>query len=77
MGGRERLNRFKDAAKSFEAVGAVKNVEAADRYRALAGLGLAHEQLEELRAALAAYESVASKPPTRRCGTGRATGRPR
>ena len=36
-----KLNRFKDAAKSFEAVGAVKNVEAADRYRALAGLGLA------------------------------------
>ena len=64
-----KLNRFKDAAKSFE-VGAVKNVEAADRYRALAGLGLAREQLEELRAALAAYESVASKLPTRRCGLG-------
>lgn len=58
-----KLNRFKDAAKSFEAVGAVKNVEAGDRYRALAGLGLAREQLEELRAALAAYESVASKSP--------------
>lgn len=58
-----KLNRFKDAAKSFEAVGAIKNVEVGDRYRALAGLGLAREQLEELRAALAAYESVASKSP--------------
>ena len=58
-----KLNRFRDAAKSFEAVGAVKNLEAGDRYRALAGLGLAREQLGELRAALTAYESVASKSP--------------
>jgi len=58
-----KLNRFREAAKSFETVGAVKNLEAADRYRALAGLGLAREQLEELRAALTAYESVASKCP--------------
>jgi TolA-binding protein len=58
-----KLNRFKDAAKSFEAVGAVKNVEVGDRYRALAGLGLAREQLGELPAALTAYESVASKCP--------------
>jgi TolA-binding protein len=58
-----KLNRFKDAAKSFEAVATIKNVEAADRYRALAGLGLAREQLGELRAALTAYESVASKCP--------------
>jgi TolA-binding protein len=58
-----KLNRFRDAAKSFETVGAVKNLEAADRYRALAGLGLAREQLDELRAALTAYESVASKCP--------------
>jgi tetratricopeptide (TPR) repeat protein len=58
-----KLNRFKDAAKSFEAVGAVKSVEVGDRYRALAGLGLAREQLGELPAALAAYESVATKCP--------------
>ncbi len=58
-----KLNRPRDAAKSFEAVGAVKNLEAGDRYRALAGLGLAREQLGELRAALTAYESVASKSP--------------
>ncbi len=58
-----KLSRFKDAAKSFEAVGHVKNIEAGDRYRALAGLGLAREQLGEARAALAAYEAVASKSP--------------
>jgi TolA-binding protein len=58
-----KLNRYKEAAKSFEAVGGVKNLEAADRYRALAGLGLAREQLGEIRAALAAYDAVASKSP--------------
>src|SRR5439155_1278020 len=58
-----KLSRFRDAAKSFEAVGSVKNLEAADRYRALAGLGLAREQLGEIRAALAAYDAVATKSP--------------
>jgi TolA-binding protein len=58
-----KLSRYKEAAKSFEAVGGVKNLEAADRYRALAGLGLAREQLGEIRAALAAYDAVASKSP--------------
>src|SRR5215510_4599176 len=52
-----KLNRFKDAAKSFEAVGGVKTLEPGDRYRALAGLGLAREQLGEIRAALAAYDA--------------------
>jgi len=58
-----KLSRFKEAAKSFEAVGGVKNLGDGDRYRALAGLGLAREQLGELRAALTAYDSVASKCP--------------
>jgi TolA-binding protein len=58
-----KLSRFRDAAKSFEAVGSAKNLEAGDRYRALAGLGLAREQLGEIRAALAAYDAVASKSP--------------
>jgi TolA-binding protein len=58
-----KLSRYKDAAKSFEAVGNAKNLEAGDRYRALAGLGLAHEQLGEIRAALAAYDAVATKSP--------------
>jgi TolA-binding protein len=58
-----KLSRFKDAAKSFESVERVKNLDAGDRYRALAGLGLAREQLGEIRAALAAYDAVASKSP--------------
>src|SRR5437867_3452406 len=58
-----KLSRFKEAAKSFEAVGGVKTLEPGDRYRALAGLGLAREQLGEIRAALAAYDAVASKSP--------------
>ena len=58
-----KLSRFKDAAKSFETVGSMKSLEAGDRYRALAGLGLAREQLGEIRAALAAYDAVASKSP--------------
>lgn len=58
-----KLSRFSAAAKAFEAVGGVKNVEAGVRYRALAGLGLAREQLKDLRAALVAYEAVASKSP--------------
>ena len=58
-----KLGRFNTAAKAFEAVGAVKNVEAGTRYRALAGLGLAREQLKDARAALAAYETVAAKSP--------------
>jgi hypothetical protein len=33
------------------------------RYRALAGLGLAQEELQQLRPALSAYEQVASKSP--------------
>jgi len=58
-----KRGRFSAAAKAFDAVGAVKTVEADTRYRALAGLGLAREQLKDLRAALAAYEAVASKSP--------------
>jgi TolA-binding protein len=58
-----KLARFTTAAKAFEAAGAVKNVEAGTRYRALAGLGLAREQLKDPRAALAAYEQVAAKSP--------------
>src|SRR4029453_18815448 len=65
-----KLSRFKDAAKSFEAVGSVKNLEAADRYRALAGLGLAREQLGEIRAALAAYDAVATQSPAATLGNG-------
>ncbi len=62
-----KLKRFGAAAKAFEAVGDVGNVETGVRYRALAGLGLAREELQECRAAVQAYEAVAKSPdPTLR-----------
>ena len=45
--------------KAFEAVGSVKNAEVVVRYRAFAGLGLAHEEQKEWKAALVAYEAAA------------------
>lgn len=58
-----KLKRFPTAAKAFEGVGAVSDVEASVRFRALAGLGLAREEQKEWKAALTAYESVVSKSP--------------
>lgn len=58
-----RLRRFPQAAKAFESVGAVSELDAGVRYRALAGLGLAREEQKEWKAALAAYEVVASRSP--------------
>jgi len=58
-----KLKRFPQAVKAFEAVGAVGDVEAGVRYRALAGLGLAREEQKEWKAALAAYEAVAGRSP--------------
>ena len=58
-----KLGHYRVAAKAFDAVGGVKDVEAEVRYRALAGLGLAREQLKDLPGALAAYQSVASNTP--------------
>ncbi len=58
-----KLKRLPQAAKAFEAVGAVSDVEAGTRYRALAGLGLAREEQKEWKAALAAYEAVAGRSP--------------
>ena len=58
-----KQRRFAQAAKAFEAVGAVNDVEAASRFRALAGLGLAREEQKQWPAALAAYETVAAKSP--------------
>jgi TolA-binding protein len=58
-----KLKRFPQAAKAFEAVGAVGEVEAGVRYRALAGLGLAREEQKEWKAALTAYEAVAGRSP--------------
>jgi TolA-binding protein len=58
-----KQRRFPQAAKAFEAVGTVNDVEASSRFRALAGLGLAREEQKDWKAALTAYETVASKSP--------------
>jgi TolA-binding protein len=58
-----KLKRYADAVKTFEGVTAVEGVEAGIRYRALAGLGLAHEELQQWKPALGAYEAVAGKSP--------------
>jgi TolA-binding protein len=58
-----KLGRFSQAAKAFQAVGSIGDIGADPRYRALAGLGLAHEQQKEWKAALTAYETVANKSP--------------
>src|SRR5256885_13289060 len=54
-----KQKRQKPAIKAFEAVDAVAEVEAGVRFRALAGRGLAHEELQAWDAALADYEAVA------------------
>lgn len=57
-----KLKQFPAAAKAFEAVVAVDNVEAAVRYRALAGLGLAREEQKDWKAAFSAYEAASRTP---------------
>jgi TolA-binding protein len=58
-----KLKHFPQAAKAFEAVGAISEIEAGTRYRALAGLGLVREEQKEWKAALTAYEAVAGRSP--------------
>jgi len=58
-----KQRRFAPAAKAFESVGSASDVEAGVRFRALAGLGLAREELKEYNAALTAYEAVAKNSP--------------
>jgi TolA-binding protein len=58
-----KLQHYTPAAKAFEAVGAVNDLSAEVRYRALAGLGLAREELQECAAALAAYQEVVTRSP--------------
>jgi TolA-binding protein len=58
-----KLKRYAEAVKAFEGVREIEGVEAGVRYRALAGLGLAHEELQQWRPALTAYEAVANKSP--------------
>jgi TolA-binding protein len=61
-----KLNRYADAVKAFQDVTKVEGVDAAVRFRALAGLGLAHEEQQNLKSALSAYESVATDSPDSR-----------
>jgi tetratricopeptide (TPR) repeat protein len=58
-----KQRHFPQAAKAFEAVGTIPDVDISSRFRALAGLGLAREEQKEWKAALAAYETVATKSP--------------
>ena len=58
-----KLKRYPEAVKVFEGARSVDGADAAVRYRALAGLGLAHEELKQWKPALTAYEAVASKSP--------------
>jgi TolA-binding protein len=58
-----KQKRYADAVKAFGGVQDVDGVDASVRYRALAGLGLAHEELQHWRPALSAYEDVAGKSP--------------
>jgi TolA-binding protein len=58
-----KQKRFAAAAKAFEAVGAVSEVEGSVRFRALAGLGLAREEQQDWKGALTAYEAVANRSP--------------
>lgn len=58
-----KLKRYPDAVKAFEGATAVEGIEASVRYRALAGLGLAHEEQQHWKPALNAYEAVAGKSP--------------
>jgi TolA-binding protein len=58
-----KLRRFPSAEKAFKAASEIKNADPGLHYRALAGLGLAHEEQREWKLALAAYESVAARSP--------------
>ena len=58
-----KQKRFADAVKAFGGAQDIDGVDASVRYRALAGLGLAHEELQHWRPALSAYEEVAGKSP--------------
>ena len=58
-----KQKRFSQAAKAFESVVAINDVDVNSRFRALAGLGLAREEQKEWKAGLSAYEAVATKSP--------------
>ncbi|HXU89037.1 MAG TPA: tetratricopeptide repeat protein [Methylomirabilota bacterium] len=58
-----KQKHWASAAKAFEGIKTLGDVDAGVRYRAMAGLGLAREEQQDWKAALAAYESVVSRSP--------------
>lgn len=58
-----KLRRYQDALKSFRSAAEVRGVEGALHFRALAGRGLAHEELRQWGEAAKAYEAVSSESP--------------
>lgn len=58
-----KLRHFAAAEKAFKAAADVKSADPPIRYRALAGLGLAHEEQRAWKPALTAYEAVAASSP--------------
>jgi TolA-binding protein len=61
--GELKLRRFAGAAKAFDSALDITSLDDALRYRALAGLGLAREELRDFREAMSAYDQVANNSP--------------
>lgn len=58
-----KLKRYQDALKAFRSAADVRGVEKSLHFRALAGRGLAHEELRQWAEAVRAYEAVSSESP--------------
>ena len=58
-----KQRRFQPALKAFQAAAATEGIDAALRYRALAGSGLAHEELGQVQEAARLYAQVAADSP--------------
>lgn len=58
-----KQRRFQAALKAFQAAAATEGIDAALRYRALAGSGLAHEELGQPQEAARLYAEVAAESP--------------
>jgi TolA-binding protein len=58
-----KSKRFQEALKAFKSAAEVRAVDGALHYRALAGRGLAHEELRQWAEAAKAYEAVSKESP--------------
>ena len=58
-----KQRRFQPALKAFQTAAATEGIDAALRYRALAGSGLAHEELGQVQEAARLYAEVAAASP--------------